>query len=277
MKVHAVSTGTVAVHERQREGRGPGPLRPVNTLLDRRWTDPLPIHVWAIEHPEGLIVVDTGETARVAEPGYLPRWHPYFRLGVREWVEEGEEAGPALRRLGLDPADVRWVVMTHLHTDHAGGLAHFPESEILVSRDELKAASGAMGKLRGFLPHRWPEWFQPREVVFGERAFGPFPRSISLTEAGDVHLVATPGHTPGHLSVVVEEDDVALFFAGDVSYTEELMLRGAVDGVAPDAAAAAQSLGRVRELARTRPTVYLPTHDPAAGERLADRVVVSGA
>lgn len=277
MKVHAVSTGTVAVHERQREGSGPGPLRPVNTLLDRRWTDPLPIYVWVIEHPEGLIVVDTGETARVAEPGYLPRWHPYFRLGVREWVEEGEEAGPALRRLGLDPADVRWVVMTHLHTDHAGGLAHFPESEILVSSDELKAASGAMGKLRGFLPHRWPEWFRPRQVDFPDRAFGPFPRSVSLTEAGDVHLVPTPGHTPGHLSVVLEEDEVAIFFAGDASYTEELMLRGAVDGVAPDASAAALSLERVRDLARTRPTVYLPTHDPASGERLANRVTVSGA
>ena len=69
MKVHAISTGTVAVHERQREGSGPGPLRPVNTLLDRHWTDPLPIYVWVIEHPEGLIVVDTGETARIAEPG----------------------------------------------------------------------------------------------------------------------------------------------------------------------------------------------------------------
>jgi hypothetical protein len=58
-----------AVHERQREGSGPGPLRLVNTLLNRGWTDPLPIYCWLIEHPEGLIMVDTGETARVAEPG----------------------------------------------------------------------------------------------------------------------------------------------------------------------------------------------------------------
>jgi N-acyl homoserine lactone hydrolase len=142
MKIHAIETGKVAVHERQREGSGPGPLRLVNTLLDRRWTDRLPIYSWAIEHPEGLIVVDTGETARVAESGYFPRWHPYFRFGVREWVEANEEAGPSLRRLGLDPSDVRWVVMTHLHTDHAGGLGHFPDSEILVSRVELKKASG---------------------------------------------------------------------------------------------------------------------------------------
>ena len=45
--------------------------------MDRNWTDPMPIYAWLIEHPEGLIVVDTGESARVNEPGYPPRWHPY--------------------------------------------------------------------------------------------------------------------------------------------------------------------------------------------------------
>ncbi len=73
MRVHAIQTGTVSVTERQREGRGPGPLRPLATMLDRDWTGQLPIYAWAIEHPEGVIVVDTGETARLAEshPGRL--------------------------------------------------------------------------------------------------------------------------------------------------------------------------------------------------------------
>jgi N-acyl homoserine lactone hydrolase len=190
---------------------------------------------------------------------------------VREWVEENEEAGPALRHLGFDPADVCWVVMTHLHTDHAGRLGHFPDTEILVSRVELENASGTLGTLRGFLPHRWPGWFQPRQINFPSRPFGPFSQSLRLTEAGDVHLVSTPGHTLGHLSVAVEEDDRVLFFAGDSSYTEELMLRGAVDGVSPDASAAALTLGRIQELASQRPTVYLPTHDPGSGERLTAR------
>jgi hypothetical protein len=43
----------------------------------------VPILAWVIEHPEGIIVVDTGETARTAEPGYLPSWHPYYRFAVR--------------------------------------------------------------------------------------------------------------------------------------------------------------------------------------------------
>ena len=79
MKVHAIQTGTVAVKERQRSGTGPGPLRLPLTLADRDWTEPLPIYAWVIEHPEGVIVVDTGETARVTEPGYFPRWRA--RLG----------------------------------------------------------------------------------------------------------------------------------------------------------------------------------------------------
>jgi hypothetical protein len=86
MRVHAIQTGTVAVKSRQREGKGRGPARLVSTLIDRNWTDPLPIFAWLIEHPEGLIVVDTGETSRVTDRGYFPWWQPYFKLGVREWV-----------------------------------------------------------------------------------------------------------------------------------------------------------------------------------------------
>ena len=242
--------------------------------MDRRWTDPLPIYAWLIEHPEGLIVVDTGETARIAEPGYFPRWHPYFRLGVKEWVEPEDEIGPRLEALGFSPDDVRWVIVTHLHTDHAGGLAHFPKSEILVSRVEFENALGFGGKVRGFLPHRWPSWFSPRLLDLPD-AFGPFPRSLRVTEAGDVTVVATGGHTKGHISVVVENGPRSLFFAGDASYTQRLMLEGAIDGVAPDEQAARETLGRIRELARERPVLYLPSHDPEAGSRLSARETVA--
>ena len=149
MKVHAIQTGTVAVKTRQREGTGRGPMRLANTLIDRNWTDPLPIFAWLIEHPEGLIVVDTGETSHVADPGYFPRWQPYFKLAVREWVAPEDEIGPTLKALGFFPDDVRWVIMTHLHTDHAGGLSHFPNSEILVYRSEFENASGLMARRAG--------------------------------------------------------------------------------------------------------------------------------
>src|SRR5215216_2085332 len=170
----------------------------------RRWTEPLPIRAWLIEHPEGLIVVDTGETSRVSEPGYLPRWHPYYRVALREWVTREDEIGPQLRRLGFSPDDVRWVVLTHFHTDHAGSLAHFPNSEILSSKVDFEYSRGMRGRARGFLPQHWPQWFSPTLVEPGRRPFGPFPASTALTAAGDVHLLPTPGHTPGHLSVALE-------------------------------------------------------------------------
>jgi glyoxylase-like metal-dependent hydrolase (beta-lactamase superfamily II) len=98
---------------------------------------------------------------------------------------------------------------------------------------------------------------------------------MPLTSAGDVRLVPTPGHTPGHMSVVAKEGDGPLiFFAGDTSYTQELMRRGAVDGVSPDPAAAAETLRRIADLAASEDLVYLPTHDPESARRLASRTPV---
>jgi N-acyl homoserine lactone hydrolase len=275
MKVHAIQTGTVSVRARVQSGQGRGPLRLVRALMDPDWTGPLPIYAWLIEHPEGLIVVDTGESARVNEPGYLPRWHPYFRRGAREAVAPADEIGPQLSALGYSPEDVRCVILTHLHGDHVGGLGHFPRSEILVHRPEFDSAKGVAGQTRGFLPQHWPEWFSPRLYDFDERAYGPFQQSRPLSEAADVTIVATPGHTKGHVSVVVEEEGRALFLAGDTSYSEALMLDGAIDGVTPDLRAARDTLHRIREFTRQQPVVYLPSHDPEAGERLEARQVVA--
>jgi N-acyl homoserine lactone hydrolase len=274
MNIHAIQTGTVALTTSWREGVGHGRRRLLNTLLDREWTEPLPIYAFVIEHPEGVIVVDTGETARVSEPGYFPRWSPFFRFAVRERVEPEEEIGPQLERLGIRPSDVRWVVMTHLHTDHAGGLHHFPHNEILVSGTELEYAKGLRGRLRGYVNKPWPAWFHPTTIDLPPVAFGPFPRSLALTAAGDVTLVPVPGHSPGQLAVLVDEGDHSAFLAGDSSYTQDAMLRGAVDGVGSDEQAERMTHERIRVYAEVTPTVYLPSHDPDTAVRLAERRTV---
>jgi glyoxylase-like metal-dependent hydrolase (beta-lactamase superfamily II) len=274
MKIHAIQTGTVAVKTRQVEGVGSGIRRQLNMLLDRDWTEPLPIYAYAIEHPEGVIVVDTGETARVSDPRYFPGWHPYFRFGVREWVEPEAEIGPQLEQLGIGPREVRWVVLTHMHTDHAGGLAHFPHSEILVSRADFREAAGGRGLLRGYPSNRFPQWLDPTLVELASESFGPFPHSRRLTSAGDVTIVALPGHTRGHLGVVVDDGDHSVLLAGDASYTQELMLRGVLDGVSPNDEIAKLTLQRVKAYAAQTPTVYAVAHDPETGARVADRTVV---
>jgi N-acyl homoserine lactone hydrolase len=274
VKIHAIQTGTVKVKDCQRVGRGRGFMRQVNILLDRSWTESLPIYAWAIEMAEGVIVVDTGETARTREPGYFPRWHPYFRLAVQLDVSPEREVGPQLLKLGIRPDEVRTVILTHLHTDHAGGLHHFPKSEILVSDEELKLAKGFAGRLRGYLPNRWPQWFAPRSIVFEPKAIGPFDRSHKVTTDGTVVIVPTPGHTPGHVSVVVVDGDVIYFLAGDATYTQQSLVAEQVDGVSPNEAISLQTMRRLVSYARRQPMVYLPSHDPESEHRLVNRITV---
>jgi len=274
MKIHAIQTGSVAIKTRQREGAGTGRRRFLNSLLDREWTEPLPIYAFLIEHPEGLLLVDTGETGRTADPGYFPAWHPYFRLGVREWVEPGEEIGPQLERLGLSPRDVRRVIMTHLHTDHAGGLHHFPGSEVLASPAEIAIASGIMGRARGYLNQHFPDWLRLRPLELDDGPFGPFPASKRLTAAGDVIALPAAGHTPGQIAVAVLDGSATILIAGDSSYTQDTMLRGVVDGVAPNDGAAKATLDRIKAYASETPTIYLPAHDPNTAQRLASRDIV---
>lgn len=243
-------------------------MRQVNILLDRLWTEPLPILAWAIETDEGVIVVDTGETARTSEAGYFPRWHPYFLLAVRMDVRPEQEIGPQLLELGIRPVDVRTVVLTHLHTDHAGGLNHFPKSKVLVSGEELKLAEGFGGRLRGYLPNRWPSWLSPEPIRFTGIPRGPFDRSYPVSSDGRVAIVPTPGHTPGHVSVIVDDGDLSYFLAGDTSYTQDALVNKQVDGVSPSERQALETLETILLYAEQRRTVYLPTHDPDSAQRL---------
>ncbi len=274
MKVHAIQTGTVRIRPSQQVGRGRGPMRAIRVLIDADWTEPLPILAWAIEADEGVIVVDTGETARTSEPGYFPRWHPYFRRAVRLDVAPEDEIGPRLREIGIRPDDVRTVILTHLHTDHAGGLHHFPRSEILVGDIEYRLALGFAGRLRGYLPNRWPGWFAPRPIAFQPEPFGGFDRSCPVTRDGKIVIVPTPGHTPGHVSVIVDDGDRSYFLAGDTTYMQRALLERQVDGVSPDEAEARRTLERILAYARSCAVVYLPSHDPESIARLESSATI---
>lgn len=227
-----------------------------------------------IEHPEGLIVVDTGDTAKTTEPGYFPRWHPYYRYGVKMDVRPEQEIGQQIRKLGFEPSDIKKVILTHFHTDHAGGLHHFPDSQILVDAQEYRRASGVMGRLRGYLPHRWPEWFDPRMIPFEPVAVGPFKQSYRVTQSGDVIVVPTPGHTPNHISVIVKGAELDYFLAGDTSYTQQLLLDGIVDGVSPNEEISLNTIRRITEYGQNHPTVYLPSHDPESEKRLENEILL---
>ncbi len=271
--IHAIRTGLVKVRRAQQESRGKGLARVTNMLFDNEWTEWLPIYAWVIEHHEGIIVVDTGETSRVHERGYHPSWHPFYRRAVQFSVHPDEELGPQLRALGIGPRDIRHVVLTHLHTDHAGGLHHLTGSTIWIHQQEWQTANGPFGKVQGYLPHRWPKWLHPRFLRFHDESIGPFSQSMSLTRSGDVLVVPTPGHTPHHVSVFVHGSP-SFFIAGDTSYNQQLLLAGKVDGVSPDEGVSLQTLNNIKTLARQRPLVYLPSHDPESERRLIQNSVL---
>src|ERR1044072_4978746 len=140
MKVRAIQTGWVRIKTAQTEGRGPDALRMLAIFMDRTWTDWVPTFASLIEHQEGIFVVDTGQGRHLIETGRS--LHPYVRWEVEFRIEAEEEVGPQIKARGIAPGDIRKVVLTHLHMDHDGGLAHFPQSEIIVPRGELELAKG---------------------------------------------------------------------------------------------------------------------------------------
>jgi glyoxylase-like metal-dependent hydrolase (beta-lactamase superfamily II) len=173
------------------------------------WSDDtVPVHAFAVDHPNGICLFDTGQTANAARPGYHPRWHPFFWLARFELTQDDEVAAQ------IDAQSVRWVVLSHLHTDHIGGLPAFRHADVLVTRTEWEHASGWGGRLRGYLPDRWPQGLEPHLVDFTGPRAGPFPASYDVAGDGRLLMVPLPGHTPGHAGLLV---DGGTLLAGDTA------------------------------------------------------------
>lgn len=268
MKINCYSTGTVTVTRHWQVGNGGYLRRFFDAIIDKSFTEPLPIWCYLIEHPEGLILIDTGIPNNANAPIWMP---PHMRLIQRAATfqidSEAQEIGPQLYADGFSPEDVRWVVLTHLHQDHDGGLHHFPNAEVVVTKAEWNAAQGFAGRMAGYLNQRWPTNLNPTCISF-EESDPSFGQRHTLTQEGDVYLVPTAGHSGGHLSVICETEDISYCFAGDASYSQDLLLANALDGVGQDAAAMRDSHQRILIYASRQPTMYLPSHEWAARERL---------
>ena len=222
------------------------------------WTEPLPLLAWAVEHDEGLLLIDTGERADVRDTRFS-------RFDVRP----DDEIVPRLRALGLDPGDVTTVVLTHLHGDHVNGVAAFKHARVLVSAAELRFAKTLQGRFGRRLAHQaLPTGFAPTAVDFERPAIGAFSASHAVVQRGDVIMVPTPGHTPGHSAVLVIEDNLHRLIAGDVTYYQAQLLDIHVDGVSPKPAVARETMRAILRHAEMHPTVYLPSHDAESPIRL---------
>lgn len=244
MRISCFSTGRVRPKRRER-----GPRR----YMPGGWSpQTLPVNVFVIEHPSGLCLFDAGQTALAGQPGYLPRWHPFLRLARFELGPE-HEAAAQLRLLGVSPSDVRWVVLSHLHTDHVGGIGGFQQADVVVSRIEWERASGLAGRLRGYLPQYWPAGLRPRLVDFEGPPAGPFATSYDVAGDGLMLVVPAPGHTPGHVAMLVcDAGRPRWLCAGDLVHDPDELREAAAD---------------VHAFCQAEDVRVLTAHDPRATER----------
>jgi glyoxylase-like metal-dependent hydrolase (beta-lactamase superfamily II) len=263
--ITALSTGTVRIKEKMQRGVGHGLRRRAGLFLPSPMTGERPIHVWAIEHDDGLLLVDAGESSHARD-------QPFATFGVtRE-----EELDRALARAGYAPADVTTVVLTHIHGDHIGGLPHVPDARVLAGEAEIEFTNSLGAKLtRRALRQPLPPGFDAQPLRFDGPPVGAFAASAPLTADGRIVAVPAPGHTPGHLAVLVDQGDHHVMLAGDSAYDEAQLLDLHVDAVSPDEEVARGTMQTILEHARRHPTVYLPTHDPASAARLAATQVLS--
>jgi N-acyl homoserine lactone hydrolase len=154
----------------------------------------IPVHGFVIKHPKaGAILVDTG----VGWPTEL----------VKEWKVVNRHAADALAEHDLSPADVRIVINSHLHFDHCGQNAVFKHAPFYVQRSELDRARSEKNKTS--------EWFD-----FAGARFELIDGDAQIADG--VRVVATPGHTVGHQSVIVDTADGGAVMIGDAAYTADI-------------------------------------------------------
>jgi glyoxylase-like metal-dependent hydrolase (beta-lactamase superfamily II) len=220
--------------------------------LDRRAGEMVynPYFVYVVKHPEGMVLFDSGAHPQLATD-------PVARMGAaaEEFVvklDEGDAIEPVLARIGLAPADIDLVIQSHLHFDHAGGLYAFPDTPVMVQRAELEFAADPSDAQRDiyiaddFAPVEKWRTLDGDTDVFGD---------------GRLTVVATPGHTKGHQSLLVELDDQVVFLLADAAYLLPKMRERRPPGVLWDREALLATWDRIEEVERGRDAFLITTHD----------------
>jgi glyoxylase-like metal-dependent hydrolase (beta-lactamase superfamily II) len=215
----------------------------------------LPIPAFLVEHPTaGPILIDTGLHEQVATDVGAALGRAAKLLFTID-MDPSWAVPHQLRERGVDPADLRAIVMTHLHYDHASGLSQFPGAPILV--DEREWSLAAKGRIQdGYLARLFPpgaDW----------RTLPGHVDELDLLGDGSIRLLSTPGHTPGHRSVILRiAGGRELLLTADAAYARRTLDDGLTPLLTWDDDAYRASLAKLQAWVAAHPDAPVVTgHD----------------
>jgi glyoxylase-like metal-dependent hydrolase (beta-lactamase superfamily II) len=234
----------------------------------------LPILAFLIEHPGGLFVFDTG-----LDPSLAARTRGTGkRLGDRvvRFRSSPEMSLPRrMKEQGLPPEEVRYVALSHLHSDHVGGLHAFPQARVLLTRQEWQAAQSPFGRLRGYLRQQYagltPTLVDlPTNASLSPSGMPSDDCGLDCMSDGSLFLVPTFGHTAGHQALLAFLPLGVVLLAGDAVYVRDGYLKPAAQPHAQFPDLEWRSLIALRALVKADPSaIILPAHDSSALQGVA--------
>lgn len=268
IKIHVLHTGLVKVDKAlPYHGLFRNPLAFTGLFRSEVNQIILPVSSYLIEHPKGLILIDTGWNKTI-------RQSDFQELGLQMQINKGYlPAGWAvderLQALGYESSDLDYVLMSHLHCDHASGMKLVKDAKkILVSNAEWQVAN----KLPlVYLPHEWAG-VKVSTYDFDNGKIGPFSQSMDLFGDGSVIQIYTPGHSAGLTSTMVKgSDGKYVLLSADVGYSQQSIEKMLTPGICVNRNQAITSLGWTRELEHDPNCLQVLTnHDPKINQQIIE-------
>ena len=227
----------------------------------------LPVSVYLIEHPKGLILVDTGWHRDMSPEGVYDKAAQIKSLGSRilynvnqGQIPLGEAVDEQLETMGIKPADLDYVLLTHLDCDHANGLRAVKDAKhIIVAQEELNCA-----RKNGFIRYK-KKWWEgiDLQTIEWNGTEGPAQKSFDLFGDGSVKMINIPGHCDGLCAVkITREDGKYVLLFSDGGYATKSWKEMITSGVSLDKEMQRKSLQWIREQSMDANCIEsLATHD----------------